>query len=292
MNSGNDKTKYDIYADISGIDNSIYNKLKRIFTSTVFFIIAYLFVYSINHYFTAGLLIFFDYSPKITFNDFHNLPFHYSFWTKERITVIYSGGPFLCLIIGLITYYYSKGNSTNLFKLFLFWLYVCFINLFLALIIFSPFGIGRYESEMYKYFAIVISWWRIENLTFVPITILAAFLSIVTGYVLRNELLKFSFSGRISNTIKGRNLIVRQFFIFPLILGAPIVFSLSTHESVRTHIFLFSNLFIISAGFFLKNEYDLITRVKARKEDILNKVPIIEICFLIALYVFIFFYLR
>jgi hypothetical protein len=291
-NQENPYSSEDIYTTNTGVADSILNKIKRISTSSLLFIATYLIAYTVSHYFTAVLLISFNYKPEITFNDFHNLPFHYSYWTNEKITIIYSGGPLLCLLLGVVFILAFNNIKTSALKLFTFWLSICFCNLFLGFIFFCPFGIGRYDSELYKGFAIVASWWRIGGFIFIPLALGSVFLSIILGYFLRNELLKFSFSARLSNSIKGKNILVRQFYLFPVIIASPVIVSLSTYESIQIHFFLFINLMIISIGAFLRNEYDFTTKIKARKEDVLNKLPLVELIFVAVIYAGIFFYLK
>jgi hypothetical protein len=273
------------------IRDAFSNKIKRILTGTSLFIISYLSAWAVQQYTTSGLLLLFDYHPVISFNDNADLPFDYRQWSLARINVIFSCGSLFCLLLGLITYMTLDEIPYTTFKMFAVLITICFINLFLGYILFSPFGIDQFNSPLYKGYAIIGSWWRMGEVVFVALAIISFFSSIIFGFIIRDELLKFSFSSRMNRAVSGKKSLIIQFYILPIIISAPFILFLTTHRSFLIHCFLFVNLFLIAIGMLLKNEYGS-KIVLARKEDIMNKLPFSELLFAAIIYAVVFFVLR
>jgi hypothetical protein len=162
---------------------------------------------------------------------------------------------------------------------------------FLGFLLFSPFGINQVGTPLYKGYAVIGTWWRMGEVVFLVMAVLVALIAVIFGYMVRNELLKFSYSGRMNKSIEGRNAIIAQFYLFPVLFSLPLVVLLATNQSLLIHFFLYANLMLWFAGMFLGNEYDN-RIILARKEDVLNKIPVAEFLLTVLIYFIIWAYLK
>ncbi len=121
--------------------------------STACYVLAFLFVFYINHFvniFTSGMFgypVSFDWD--IIF--YHIEPYQ---WTHDSVKLIYSAGPLLILLVGLISLigFYSLIEETARIKTFFLWLTLHALNFFFGgLLIGNVFkkGIGHVFNWMY-----------------------------------------------------------------------------------------------------------------------------------------------
>lgn len=129
------------------------NFWKIVANSTAGFVLAYLFVFYINHFaiiFTAGM---FDYDLSFNYNTilFHIEPFE---WVQDAVKLMYSAGPALTFIFGFIglVAYLSLVEEEARVKIFFLWLtLIAFNYVFGGLMIGNLFkkGIGHVFNWMY-----------------------------------------------------------------------------------------------------------------------------------------------
>ncbi len=283
----------DAYPDITETDDNLFRQAKRVITSTVILIPAYVIAFLIQQYITGGLCIIFEYEPDISYNHIGNLPFHYRYWSLPRILVIFSAGPVICFIIGVIflDLFTQLSHQDTLYRFFFLWLGVCCINVFLGFFLFTPIGVEQYFSGLYTGFSIVATWLRLSGGMMWPFAILAALGSMITGYLICGNFLKFSFSSRLLQSPKGRRKIIIQFFVIPVLVAAPILFFLATPKTLFLHVYLTLNFLLMAIGIFLRIELDS-SEVIVFKKDILNTIPVFSIIFALGVYLSVFFFLK
>ena len=129
------------------------NFWKIVANSTAGFVLAFLFIFYLNHFtavMTAGMFSYdvsFDY--LVVF--YHIEPFE---WTHEAVKLIFSAGPILILIFGFISLiaYFSLFEEEAIVKIFFLWLALLSLNYFFGgLMIGNIFkqGVGHVFNWMY-----------------------------------------------------------------------------------------------------------------------------------------------
>src|ERR1700722_12574708 len=89
------------YSDIK-INDSFINKVKRVFTSALMFVVAFIISDSILQ-FTLGILAkSLGYGVDISFNILKVFPRDYRHWSRPRVAAVFLGGPLFCLLLGVI----------------------------------------------------------------------------------------------------------------------------------------------------------------------------------------------
>ncbi len=283
----------DLDDDIIMVSDPFLNRVKRALTSAALLISAYILVFLLQQFITGGLCLLFGYNPKITYNDIGNLPFEYNHWSFLRVLVIFSSGPVICLLAGILFYdFFNQLSGTgSLYRFFFLWLSICSINLFLAFLLLSPLGVDRYFSGLYVGFSIVATWTHMGYVVTSPLALIAAAASIFMGFFLFDSLMKFSFSSRLLQTPRGQRKMIFQLFIMPVFVAAPALMALTTFKSSLLHAVLLLNLLLMSIGLFInvgRTSQDIVVF----KQDILNVIPVTWLCLAAVIYMAVWFFLR
>jgi len=295
------------------------NKLPRMVTSTIFFIVAFivsnLYLQMLIDFFSN----FFDYRTIFTYSHVVSLPeptlTDIRSWNLSRVMVLYFLSPTICLVTGIILLLLIWRNNilTNRLRLFVFWLIICLVNIFLAQLLFGPFGLKGDSKDFYLTFAIVGTWMNISFVTMIFIAVAATFISIIWGVVMSHELTAFSYSSRFSASVKSRVVLTLQLYLVPLLLGSVPLLLLCREADLRPAAIVVFNLMLIGLGIFWRasthkatanlrkqgvylGSIEMTTRSsrgndsKRGGERSLNKVPTLAAiaCVILWLYVFIF----
>ncbi len=283
----------DTHSDEAEVRDPFFNKVKRVITSATLLLLAYLLVFLLQQFITGGLCYLFGYRPEITFNDIGNLPFEYTYWSFLRVLVIFSASPVICLLLAFVALdiFHQQSGQGSLFRLFFLWLAVCCLNIFLGFLLLSPLGVDRYYSGLYVGFSIVGTWTRMGLIVTSPLSLASAAASIFAGYFLFESLMKFSFSSRLLQTSIGQRSMIIQLYFLPVLVAAPVLISLTTFKSMLLHLALVLNLLLISMGLFI-GVGRTAQNMLVFKQDVLNTFPIVWLLLAMAVYSFIWIFLR
>ena len=121
--------------------------------STAAFVLAFLFIFYVNHFVTLLTAGMFDYD--VSFNYYviyyHIEPYQ---WTQDSVKLMYSAGPILVLLVGLIALigFYSMVEEVARVKIFFIWLtFLSFNYFFGGLLLGNLFtkGVGHVFNWMY-----------------------------------------------------------------------------------------------------------------------------------------------
>ncbi len=234
-------------------------KLPRIINSAVLFTIAFMLSNLYMQIFIAFFSKIFGYGVVFTYNKVTSLPVptptDIVHWNFSSIIVIYFIAPSFCFATGfmLLLLALRKEEINNRFRLFIFWLIVCLPNIFLAQILFGPFGLQGDSKDFYLTFAIVGTWLNMSFMVMIIFALLAIITTIIWGVVMGQELTMFSSSSRFSATIKSRVLLAVQLYLIPLVLGSvPIIF-LSRLSSIQPTVIILLNLVALGVGILLRS---------------------------------------
>ena len=259
-----------------GKTDSLLSQFTRLVTTTLVFILAYL-VCIVTYQAATGLAcIWLGYQPKITFNAILGLPISSEHWSKLRVTAVFGMGALWMFILSILAFYaFSsyKSGATSVFRNWLLWLGILSANHLLVLIITLPAGQVNVNWSLYQGLAMIAMWWRVPIFVTIPISILAALLSLLVGYLSSPLILRFMFSSKAGSSAKGRKGFLISHYILPIFLGTMIIIPILSSYSWHFHAALIANLLYMSIGIFLYSEY-LKLGVKAQKQDVMNSWPV------------------
>lgn len=271
--------------------DTFYFKLKRVLTGALVCIISYISIISFYQVITSYCYSYFFVDATVNYNIVDDVPVEYVFWNMKRIAFISSIGPISCLLLCVLArHFFNKYQGhINLIRYFILWFYILSLNFFLILLLSSPFGVDYYSSSLYQGLTAVFAWMHLKSPILAPVAITSSLALILFGYNTGNLFLKFSFSFKNNSVKKGRNIFITQAFTLPYIIASPFLFFLTNSFSFILNVFVFLGLILITIGMYLRNEYEVVSE-KAKKSDVLNTYPVLEIIIASALWSFVFFF--
>ena len=262
-------------------NDSMLNKLKRITTSAMLFIIAFVLSRVALQSMIAGISKLLDYQVRLTYNRVYVLPSDWHKWNRLRVFGIYVFPQLVCLSVGLVIFSliaHSTSTTIKLYRVFLFWLSICLVNTFLSHLFFAPFGTGDFSSGYYQTFSIMASWMYIKPMSMSVFSTFSIIAAILWGLVVCNEVLRYSYSSSLIKTKKGQRAIVVQTFLLPVLLGFLPCMFLSKEFYLFPNLMMFMPLIFFWIGMMSKTTTDF-APIKGGKKDVLNHLPVIESIF-------------
>jgi hypothetical protein len=276
------------------LEDNLINKIMRIATSTFYLVTAFILCNGFIQLIVALLAKFLGYGVKITYNVVGVLPRDWHYWSKARVTVVYLIPPMVYIVAGLLLFNFLKTNKTWMatYRLFVFWMMICLLNLSLSHLFFSPLGI-RSDGGMgyYQTFAIVATWWGLNSGIMGLFSAISIIASVALGVFCRDEVLRFSYSSKLIKRPIGKSSIVFQLYLLPILLSAFPLTLLCTKANVFPSVFMSINLFIISVGMFARNFNDA-SIIRCARGDILNHFPLVEIITGVSVWFIVYRYLK
>jgi len=281
------------YKEVKEEGDGITNKLRRISTSALLFILSFIASNMLLQVLVAWFSLGLKYSIKFSYNQVRVFPWDYHYWSRTNIVIIFLFSPAICFALGVLIFNLLRiyTNWQNVSRIFFFWLSVNLINLVLTHALLSPLGtpIDR-NNGLYQTFAVVgvFLWINPTLMTFVSVGSLAA--SLLLGAGIRKEVMRYSFSKTLIGGKKGMDVVAIQVFVLPILAGSLPVILLCSPVGFFTTVMALANLGIVSIGIFMMNSIGTST-VRCIKSDVLNHFPFIElaICSTAWFIVFTFF---
>ena len=274
-------------------NSGLSDNLRRIGTSTLMLIPAFVVSNLILQGTIATLANAFHYKVNFTYNHVTLAPYDYHYWSLARVYAIQLMPPVLCLGLAFLIFILLKANPKwiSRVRLFTFWLMVCLANIFLGHLVFAPLGVTEESRNFYQTFAIVGRWLFLTPEVMTVFSVLSIIASIICGLAITTELLRFSFSNKLIKTQEGKNVMAFQLYMAPLILAALPLLLLSTEANLLPSIIIVLNLVLFGFGMLLMNASRRV-KVKVDKTDVLNSFPALELAVCGLVWVAVYFFLR
>ena len=197
--------------------------LKIIINSTVLFLFAYLVVFALMNFTASLAALSFQIKSNIYFYNIVYL-IRGRDWTPDAIKVVYSAGPFLCLIFSLIVIivYVNVSQETWFIRLLLFWLFChAFIHFFGEMLIGTLFMKGFGISIVYLF--------RVEYKKL--LIILGSLFFLIFGGLLLTKMALFSGNTYFNMlTSSNRSYFLHSQFLIPYLLGLAIIIIIKNPE--------------------------------------------------------------
>lgn len=260
----------------------------RIFNSLFIFLITFA-VANIFHQSLMGIIsYFFGYKTECTFASVHSSPHDYHYWSTPRVLLIYAFPLFLCIfiVIGLFVQVFMKQKlHKDIFRFFAFWMVINLMLLVTTYMSSAPFG-QILHADLYQDIAVLAFWYGIDPSKLLILACLSLFINFFFGFIIGNELLKFSHVGKWQDKPDGRIYLFKTYFLFPLLLGIPATMLFSYPGSVVFHIAMVMHGLIYIPGIVWRYKSDFSSEAATADTDFIGKpLPILPVIFLILLLV-------
>lgn len=209
----------------------------RVINSTVCFCLAYI---------TVTLAFWFSMSGTAAFFKFNSFVYYYGIrillnngrWDKLNVTLIFSTGPIVALIIGLLgAFLFSQlKHIKSILNVYFTWLFVIGCTVFSTQGVISSLGANEYNSPFYQNFAVALAWWRIPKagVYLLNIPFAAVFLFFATNYP--RLFLQFAYSYTKVNKLSRKRKYYMDIALVPFFIGSVVVTALTFPENMFVHL--------------------------------------------------------
>jgi hypothetical protein len=262
----------DFYHDRLIIDDPFTNRVKRVTTSLLLFLIAFMVAHLVHQLLLDGIANILMYNTKFLFNKVSVSPNETKYWGTFRVIAIYITPIIVCLIISLLILrtLVNLGESVRRYRLVLMWFHLAFFSVFIVQLCTVPFGQGSFSSDFYQGISILFSWLRVPDVVGYVLAIIGVVIALFWGVFMGNEVLRFSYSSRLINAKRGKRYIARLLLFWPMILAIPIVFFLFYPKVNLFHLLYIGSILCIAIGALLRYNVDM-TSVACNKSDLANR---------------------
>ena len=281
------------YSKLS-IHDPLINKTKRVITSSVFFMLAYLLANMLHQGMVGLFSIMLGYTAEVSLHYVVIKPFETVYWNTFSVLFIFGTPPILCVWLGYTVRYFLLSNKKDIYslRLFFYWLQVCLYMIFIGQLFILPIGTSPQTSTgLYQTFSIISTWFSIPFPFLAVALVLALVAAIALGFFISNEVLRYSFSSKLIQTARGKYSIALQVYILPLFVATPIVVLLGNSMSYLLYILTMPLFMLPVVGMFVRYKMDM-TSVRCNKVDVLNTLPVVAIIFTIASWVIVLKYIK
>ncbi|MCW5907447.1 MAG: hypothetical protein KIS94_06285 [Chitinophagales bacterium] len=275
------------------IYDSYANRIKRIVTSALLFLIAFILTTLIYHSLLAAIATVLGYEIKFSFTRLEVLPHQIKYWSLPRTILIYVVPSVvmltLAIIVAILLHKYK--NIITLFRMFWLWLSVCLFTTFSTHLITAAIGIASPRTAFYTAFAIPFVWMGFPAALGAVLSIAGVVVSMIWGFVTVNEFLRFAFSGSLLKARTARIYFVTQFYVLPLVVALPFVGLLTLSNVTVYYLSIYFSFLCIALGMFLRF-YNASGAVRCNKADVLNVISPLVIIVAAALFITVKFLLK
>ena len=263
----------------------LYDKLIRIFNSTVCFCLAYALI-TFGGFFSMALIgKFFKFDANIFYFGIRFMLNGHK-WSRLKVSLIFSAYPVFALLLGLAMLYIFDRikRKPALLNVFLVWCFVIGSCFFVAQGLIASFGANEFNSPFYQNFAVVFEWWFLPPPFVYAFNIFFALLLLYFSINSPKMFLSFSYSFSKVNKSSRR----RQYFIetavVPFLLGAVATTALTFPMNIFVH-----SIYLLVIGVSLLVSWIALFYLEILKDDVLKykvlQTPGFVMAFMLALLV-------
>jgi hypothetical protein len=282
------------YQKVRVVGDSLLNKLKRISTSSLLFILSFIASNLLLQLFTAWISVTLKYTIRFSYNQVRVFPWDYHYWSRTTVVLIFLFSPLICMVLGLFIFNLLRvyTNWSNVSRIFFFWLALNLVNLVLTHALLSPLGSPMDRNNgLYQTFAVVGIFLWINPALMTIVSIGSLVLTLLLGVIIRKEVMRYSFSKTLIEKKRGMDIVVIQVFVLPVLAGSLPLILLCSPVGFFTTVMQIANLGIVSVGIFMMNSIGT-ANVRCIKSDVLNHFPIIELAICASAWLTVFVFLK
>lgn len=285
-------TYYHFY-DKPQIADRYLNRFKRIATSALLFLIAFVAAAMAYNLLSSAVAAVLGYEIVFSFTRPEVLPHETKYWSLLRTIAIYVLPSFVLLVASVVIVILLRKykEKITLLRMFWLWLSVCLFASFTTHLITSFIGLSAPRSAFYIAFAIPFVWQGISPAVTIVLSLAGIIGNIAGGYLIVNEFLRFSYSMSLLEARRGKIHFVIQFYLLPLVAAFPFVFLLTYSKVTVYYLSFYFSFLCIALGMFLRF-YNASGAVRCNKKDVLNVVSPLIILIAAMLFLIVKFWLK
>jgi hypothetical protein len=210
-------------------------RIKQIFFSTLAITAGLCISLSIHHLVSYVCANISGFDPEIGLKGLIGLPVHYNYWTFERVFLVQVFPSLFCFALAFLFLNVKRHalKEFPLLKLFLFWCALALITMLPSNVILSFFGYEKYNSDLYRGFAMLNSWLYLDRFAVIVMGILSLFLQYYMGGIFLKDFLVFIGKQEKADDVLERARFLLFMFVIPFVLGVGVYIFLTYPKEVE-----------------------------------------------------------
>lgn len=197
-----------------------------------------------------------NYETQITFGKVISKPFTTAHWSSARVLLMYGLPSFVFLLGAIVTcvHLHFSFNRSSTWYHFVFWCMVFSVLYVTTQFTLAPLGSAIGQGILYQGAAVLAKWWRMEYFTAAIFSLTSLIINLLFGFLSFKIVLALSSHTSLRYTKAGRNKIIRNNFVYPLLLLFPFALLLSFPNAMPLFILLLSHGLLWLPGLFISNQ--------------------------------------
>lgn len=230
----------------------------------------------------AGLSKALGYETKMVFGKVISAPFENKYWSSNRVMVMYAFPPVLYLLLSFAAalYLYFTRRVDSLYRL-LFWCMVFGLIFISAQLTMAPWASVQTKDSGYQGLVVVTNWWGFASQQLFVLSFFSLLINLLFGFLSFRIVMQLSPSSTAQQTRQGQRTVIRQQFIYPVLLTAVPALLLAYPSSLLFFTIVFAHILLWLPGLYIK------TRPGYRHKSTLLKSPPLEFSYRLAVVVLV-----
>ena len=233
----------------------IITRTKQVLYSTLAILAGLCLSLLVHHTLTYFFAIIAGFKPILNLKGVVNLPVHYNSWTFERVILVHGIPSVLCIsmayiIIQIKRYAFVRFPSI---RLFLFWFALSMTSIFTANMILSFFGYQKFNSDLYRGFALINDWMYFSRFTVIIMGMISVIIQYYIGTLLIKDFMVFIADQELAEDVLERLKYLIFMLVIPLIGGSLVYFFFTYPQEVEYALLRLGLISLSMAVVFLVN---------------------------------------
>ncbi|MBP6731106.1 MAG: hypothetical protein KA149_03550 [Chitinophagales bacterium] len=227
-----------------------------------------------HQFMLAALSKSLGYQTNMVFGKVTSAPFENQYWSDNRVLVMYAFPPVLYLLLAVAAalYLHFTRQVTTFYRL-LFWCMVFSLLFISAQLTLAPWASLVGKGPVYQGPAVVANWWGVQSQQLFWLTFVSLLLNLLLGFLSFKMVLQLSPSLSAIQKREGQRMVIRQQFIYPLLITAVPALLLAYPATALFFLALFIHALLWLPGLFIK------TRPGFRYKGTITKSPPVELSY-------------
>ena len=225
------------------------------------------------------------YHPELGLKGLVGLPVHYDYWTFEKVFLVHVFPSMLCIAFAFVVLEIKRFGVKKIpfLKLFLFWLALCLTSILTANVILSFFGFEKYNSDLYRGFAMMNSWLYLNRFWVIILGLMSVFLQYSLGNAFLRDFMVFIGSQQLADSVIERGRYMLFMFVIPFILSLVFYLFITYPKEVEYGLLRFGlvGLSMLGAGLIAigPNAQTLVEEIDLKEPKGFTLVPLLGFIF-------------
>jgi hypothetical protein len=219
-------------------------------------VVAFVTVVLVHQFLLGTISYMLKYDTQITFAKVTAQPFDNRYWSSNRVVLMYVFPSAVFLFGSLLCAFYMRfviKQVTDWYR-FAHWCMVFSLLYVSAQFTLAPLGAVVGKGIIYQGVAVAANWWGIDALNLVALSFGSLSINVALGFFCFRIVMQLSPSRSAWHKQSGRQEIIRNYFLYPILLLLPIVLLLSYSTSVLFFGVMLLHSLLWLPGLFIKSQ--------------------------------------